>query len=342
MQPERDSQTRRSARRAQATPNPYARNGAAPYAAKRPKPTLVPIVVGVAAVIVVAVGIFALMGGASGGASSDQAAASDSSAAAQQTVTDVSDSKASSSEASGESEPSAELSERDQEFALDPSRTDWSFADNGRKVVYLTIDDGPSELTPQVLDILDKYDCKATFFVVGHDPQYYHLIKEAYDKGHTIGLHTMTHDYAQVYASQKAYFDDLDQIGQVVKDQIGYVPCFIRFPGGSSNAISSNYSPGIMTALVDAVQEKGYQYYDWNISTGDGSDHTADELFSYATEGNPPGQFDTNIVMLCHDSATKQTTVDALPRIIEYYQGMGYSFEPIDRSTWVCHHGIGG
>ena len=232
----------------------------------------------------------------------------------------------------------SDLSARDQEFALDPDRTtDWNYDGSDKKTVYLTIDDGPSENTEKVLDILDQYGCKATFFVVGLDSNYYPMIKEAYDRGHTIGLHSDTHDYATVYSSEDAYFADLDAIGQIVKDQVGYVPCFIRFPGGSSNMISADYCPGIMSALVDAVQERGYQYYDWNMSVGDGAVHTADEIVGYATE---PTEL-TNIVLLCHDSATKQTTVEALPRIIEHYQELGYTFEAIDRSSFVPHHGVG-
>ena len=229
------------------------------------------------------------------------------------------------------------LAWRDVDFAVDPNReTEWNYEPNGRKVVYLTIDDGPSENTQAVLDILDAYNCKATFFVTGISPDYAYQIHEEYRRGHTIGMHTYSHDYAQVYASQAAYFADLDQIAQVVREQIGYVPCFIRFPGGSSNAISATYTRGIMSALVGAVEAEGYQYYDWNASTGDGSDHTADELFAYACE------FDDleNVVLLCHDSATKQTTVEALPRIIEHYQDLGYTFEAIDRTTIVPHHGV--
>lgn len=226
---------------------------------------------------------------------------------------------------------------RDSEFAVDPNRTDWSYTDNGRKVVYLTIDDGPSENTQAVLDILDRYGCKATFFVVGQDPAYFPMIKEAYYRGHTIGLHTYSHDYAYIYSSQQAYFEDLDSIGEVVRDQIGYVPCFIRFPGGSSNSISANYTSGIMSELVNEVQARGYQYYDWNVSSGDGSDHTADDLVYFATEEAP--EYD-NIVLLMHDSSTKQTSVEALPRIIEYYQERGYTFEAIDRTTYVPHHGV--
>ena len=230
-----------------------------------------------------------------------------------------------------------DLSWRDSDFAVDPNRTDWNYTDNGRKVVYLTIDDGPSENTQAVLDILDRYGCKATFFVVGHNPDYFPMIKEAYDRGHTIGLHTFSHDYAYIYSSQQAYFEDLDAIGGVVRDQIGYVPCFIRFPGGSSNSISKNYTLGIMSALVGEVQARGYQYYDWNVSSGDGSDHTADDLVYFATEEASKYE---NIVLLMHDSATKQTSVEALPRIIEYYQERGYTFEAIDRTTFVPHHGV--
>ncbi|MDO4399516.1 MAG: polysaccharide deacetylase family protein [Coriobacteriia bacterium] len=229
------------------------------------------------------------------------------------------------------------LAWRDEDFAVDPNKnTDWNYEPNGRKVVYLTIDDGPSENTQAVLDILDKYDCKATFFVTGICPDYAYQIREEYQRGHTVGMHTYSHDYAQVYASQAAFYADLDAIGQVVSEQIGFVPCFIRFPGGSSNAISANYTRGIMSALVNGVQAEGYQYYDWNASTGDGDVHTADELFANACE------FDEleNVVMLCHDSSTKQETVKALPRIIEHYQKLGYTFEAIDRTTMVPHHGV--
>ena len=230
----------------------------------------------------------------------------------------------------------ADLAWRDADFAVDPSRTNWNFEGNGRKVVYLTIDDGPSANTQAVLDILDRYNCKATFFVIGADPDYFPLIGEAYRRGHTIGLHSFTHDYAQVYSSVDAYYADLAAIGEVVRGQIGYVPCFIRFPGGSSNAISADYCQGIMSVLVDSVQANGYQYYDWNMSTGDGAEHAADEIVGYATA---PTELD-NIVLLCHDSAAKQSTVEALPAIIEHYQSLGYSFEALDRSSYVAHHGV--
>ena len=91
-----------------------------------------------------------------------------------------------------------------------------------------------------------------------------------------------------------------------------------------------------MTTLVDEVQARGYQYFDWNVSSGDGADYGTEDIVSMSTA---PNEYD-NIVFLMHDSATKQTTVEALPRIIEHYKELGYSFEAIDRSTMVTHHGV--
>ena len=228
---------------------------------------------------------------------------------------------------------------RNAEFAVDPSRTDWNYETGDTKMVYLTFDDGPSENTQQVLDILDQYGIKATFFVTGINPEYFPMIRECYQRGHTIGLHTYSHDYEQVYASTDAYWADLAQIGEAVQEQIGYVPCFIRFPGGSSNTISANYTAGIMSELATDVVDAGYQYYDWDASCGDGADHTADELVE-ATKADTAYGYQT-IVFLAHDGAGKASTVEALPRIIEYFQSEGYSFASLDRQTPAPHHGIG-
>ena len=147
-------------------------------------------------------------------------------------------------------------------------------APDDEKVVYLTFDDGPSKNTQRVLDILAEYDAKATFFITGQQPEYFSMIKTAYDAGHTIGLHSYIHEYDQVYASVDAYFKDLEKIGELAKEQIGFVPCYIRFPGGASNTVSRKYTEGIMSELTQKVLEKGYQNYDWNISSGDGSKAT--------------------------------------------------------------------
>lgn len=220
-------------------------------------------------------------------------------------------------------------------YAVSPGVSVGSDTETEEKVVYLTFDDGPSSNTQAVLDILDRYNAKATFFVTNINPDYANMIKVAYDKGHTIGLHTYSHDYGAVYASVDAYFSDLDAIGQLVQQQIGYVPCFIRFPGGSSNTVSAEYSSGIMSTLVQEVQNRGYQYYDWNSSSGDGAVRSTAELIDQGTawDGN-------NLVFLSHDANSKESTVDALPTIIEHYQSMGYAFKALDRSSYDAHHGV--
>ena len=228
---------------------------------------------------------------------------------------------------------------RTKEFAVDPTRTDWESVTPEQPTVYLTFDDGPSENTESVLAILDRYGIQATFFVTGINPDYLPMIATCHERGHTIGLHTYSHDYATVYASRDAYWSDLNAIGEAVRTQIGYVPCFIRFPGGSSNTISADYTQGIMSDLSTEVRDAGYQYFDWDASCGDGAVHTADELLA-ATQADTSYGYQS-IVFLMHDGAGKETTVDALPSIIEYFQQQGYAFAAIDRHTPPAHHGIG-
>ena len=206
-----------------------------------------------------------------------------------------------------------------------------------QKVVYLTFDDGPSENTEKILKILKKYNAKATFFVTGSNQKYDSSIKKAYKQGHTIGLHTYSHDYAKIYASTDAYFSDLQQISDLVKSITGEAPKYIRFPGGASNSISANYSQGIMTKLVDMVHEKGYEYYDWNWSSGDAS---ASSVPTETIIQNSIGCNYNNVMILFHDSAVKTTTVEALPSIIKHYKSEGYVFRGISEDTPEVHHGV--
>lgn len=207
---------------------------------------------------------------------------------------------------------------------------------NNEKVVYLTFDDGPSKYTPEVLAILEQYHCKATFFVTGMNAAYRKYIKIAYDQGHTIGLHTYSHDYAKIYASTDAYFADLEKIGSLVEEYIGFVPRYIRFPGGSSNSVSKKYCEGIMTKLTQMVEEKGYIYYDWNAENGDGyAKMSQSEMLKRATSSTQ-----NQIMILMHDANGKQNTVDILPQVIEYYQEQGYVFKAIDDSTFVPHQHV--
>lgn len=206
-----------------------------------------------------------------------------------------------------------------------------------RKVIYLTFDDGPSENTDKILKILKKYKIKATFFVTGNNPDYNSSIKKAANQGNTIALHTYTHDYATVYSSTTAYFEDLQKVSDMVKQITGKAPKYIRFPGGSSNKVSMKYSQGIMTALTSMVHEKGYEYFDWNCTSSDAAAATVPTQDIIDSSINC--DYD-QIMLLFHDSSPKTTTVEALPAIIENYKSRGYAFKAISDDTPEFHHGV--
>lgn len=209
--------------------------------------------------------------------------------------------------------------------------------DDGKKVVYLTFDDGPSPKTAQVLDILKNNGVHATFFVTGIDQKSASLMKRAVDEGNAIGAHTYTHDYKYVYSSEKNYFDDLNKILNHIKEVTGKETKIIRFQGGSSNTISRKYSQGIMTKLSKEVLAKGYQYYDWNLSSGD-AEWPAPSVASIAHQATNTKQ--SKVVLLMHDANAKQTTVDALPQIIKFYKDNGYEFRTLENSDIISHHHI--
>lgn len=205
------------------------------------------------------------------------------------------------------------------------------------KIVYLTFDDGPSSATAKILDILEKYNAKATFFVTGNNRKNDYLIKRAYDEGNSIGLHTYTHDYSKVYASEKAYFQDLQKISDLVENITGEKSYLVRFPGGSSNTVSKRYAPGLMTELTKEVRQKGYQYFDWNCDSTDasGNHRPVQTLVSNATSCSQK-----HIVILMHDTDAKDTTVSALPKIIENYRDRGYIFKGLSMNSFAPHHHV--
>ncbi len=207
----------------------------------------------------------------------------------------------------------------------------------GKKVVYLTFDDGPSANTGEILKMLDKYNAKATFFVTGTHPEYNKFIKQADKAGHTIGLHTFSHDYADLYSSKEAYFDDLKKVSDMVEDVTGKKSMVIRFPGGSSNMISAQYTPEIMTELTKEVRDKGYQYFDWNVDSTDesGNNVPVSQIVANATASD-----EQYINILMHDTDAKDTTVEALEQIIKHYKDEGYVFLGLDTSSYPAHHQV--
>lgn len=198
--------------------------------------------------------------------------------------------------------------------------------------VYLTFDDGPSRITTEILDILDKYGIKATFFVVGKEDDtskeiYNRIVKE----GHTLAMHSYTHDLDRIYESLDSFSSDLQREQNLLYEVTGVWTSFYRFPGGSSNTASKLD----MQIFKDYLERQGITYFDWNVYGGDGIDP---EAIAANVSANV-ADYSTSIVLL-HDAADKEETVEALPEIIEYIQGLDNTvILPIDKDTIPIQHG---
>ncbi len=213
-------------------------------------------------------------------------------------------------------------------------RTQVSTVSPSGKVIYLTFDDGPSQHTPRLLSILKKYNVKATFFVVGTAALGY--VDDIYNDGHAVALHTNTHDFDSLYASEEAYFADLYAVQDKVYQYAGIRPTMVRFPGGSSNTISRSVCKGIMSRLVKAVPAMGFQYYDWNVDSMDaGGAWNADQVFQNVVNGVK----NRNVsIVLQHD--IHGFSVDAVERIIQWGLANGYTFLPLTPESPKAHHGV--
>lgn len=216
-------------------------------------------------------------------------------------------------------------------YVLDEAQT--------KGIIYLTFDDGPGAYTNKILDILKKYDIKATFFVTngGADED---ILRE-YNEGHTIGLHTASHNY-DIYKSVETYFEDLNKVQDRVTRITGARAKYIRFPGGSSNTISRSRCKGIMTTLASKVKEEGYRYYDWNSLVEDAgacatkkvTDKNACVLKYFK---NTISYNKINVVLL-HD--IKSYTANSLENMIIYAKNNGYTFKAINDATPEIHQHI--
>ncbi|MCR4596684.1 MAG: polysaccharide deacetylase [Lachnospiraceae bacterium] len=226
-------------------------------------------------------------------------------------------------------------SQRDTMVDTTPDIPDESDEDEYVREVYLTFDDGPSIYTDEILDILADHDVKATFFVTGKtDEESVDAYKRIVEDGHTLGMHSYSHRYSQIYASKEAFVEDLNKLQEYLYETTGVWSRYYRFPGGSSNTASTVD----MGELIDYLTEQDITYFDWNIVSGDASGQSlsADTIYnnciSRLTNFN-------EAVILMHDAADKHSTVEALPRIIESIQEMDDTvILPIDDDTFPIQH----
>lgn len=196
--------------------------------------------------------------------------------------------------------------------------------------VYLTFDDGPSDRTLEILDILDRYDIKATFFFSGgNGEKEQEIMKKAADAGHTVGVHSISHDYEKIYSSVESYLDDFYETYMSVYNATGVKPQIFRFPGGSIN----NYNRFTYMQIIAEMTRRGFVYYDWNVS-GEDAVHGADwtSIYNNIVSGIKSNTADRAIVLL-HDSQSKEATVWVLEDVIERLEEDGYKFDKLDNTV---------
>ena len=197
------------------------------------------------------------------------------------------------------------------------------------KVVYLTFDDGPSNLTIPLLDVLDRYQVKATFFLVGKtSPEDLKAMKAIVDRGHAIGVHSYTHRFQQIYATPAAFLDDFARMHDLIQKTTGVDTHIYRFAGGSVN----DYNRATTAkAIITEMNRRGYTYFDWNVSSGDAERHpTAASIYNDVIRGV---HAHTQSVVLCHNTSVKRNTLLEIPKIIETLQKEGYQFQTLDPSV---------
>ncbi len=202
--------------------------------------------------------------------------------------------------------------------------------------VYLTFDDGPSDVTNEVLNVLKENNVKATFFINDYSEEDKLTIQRIVDEGHTLGIHGMSHDYAEIYSSIDALMENFNSLHSKLLNDFGYDAKFIRFPGGASNTVSREYCDGIMTEAVEEVVQEGLVYYDWNVDVDDaGSARTSEKIYENFVDGIVPNREN---VVLAHDGYGHNETVAALQKIIDYAKEEGYQFSAISEDTIPVQH----
>ncbi len=220
-----------------------------------------------------------------------------------------------------------------QQEALEKER---ALAGGGGPTAYLTIDDGPSKVTIEILEILADYGIEATFFVIGfNNSGDENIYRRIVNEGHALGNHTYTHYLNTIYRSVDSFMADLLRLEEHLYEQTGIRPDIVRFPGGSSNTVARS---DVMRDLIHTLLDQGYDYFDWNVSSGDGnSSLPADQLVK-----NVLTQVDRlqghDAVILFHDTYLSHNTAKALPQIIEELQARGYDFAPLSKGVINMKH----
>lgn len=204
-----------------------------------------------------------------------------------------------------------------------------SATESVEKSAFLTFDDGPSENTDIILDTLAEKGVKATFFVTGQTSNAnLERMRRMVDEGHTIGMHTYSHNYEKIYLSVEEYLADMYQIFQLVKETTGVTPTCFRFPGGSVNS----YNMRVYQEIIAEMLRRGFVPYDWNVSSGDASgiDYAPSQIVSNVLDG---AEGKKRCFVLMHDTAEKDSTAAAVGEMIDGLQQLGFTLDKLTYQT---------
>jgi peptidoglycan/xylan/chitin deacetylase (PgdA/CDA1 family) len=195
-----------------------------------------------------------------------------------------------------------------------------------KKIIYLTFDDGPSyKITNKVLDVLEENQVKATFFLIGSQiKDKEDVVKRIYNEGHSIGLHTYTHNFRKIYCNEDKFIQEMMVCRNEIQEVIGIAPNIIRFPGGSYKHLSKSY--------LKKLHDNNFRVYDWNMDNCDGLNPKSQPYNLYVKAIKGSDKFD-NIILLLHCTDMNKNTCKALPEIIKYYKSQGYEFKGITDET---------
>lgn len=202
------------------------------------------------------------------------------------------------------------------------------------KVIYLTFDDGPGVYTEELLNILDKYNVKATFFVTAQFNKYLPLITRESESGHVVALHTDTHNW-NLYRSFENYYKDFSDMNKKIEEYTGSKTKLFRFPGGGSNTISKSKATGVVSYIASKMQEEGYTYFDWNVDSGDAAGANSTKIYNNVINGISGRNYS---VVLMHD--IKRPTIDTIEKIIVYALDNGYTFKTLSSNSPTVHHHV--
>lgn len=204
------------------------------------------------------------------------------------------------------------------------------------KVIYLTFDDGPGPYTAQLLDILQKQNVKATFFLVNTGYDMEALLGRMVDEGHSIGIHSDCHDFKTIYANDDALWEDIYTMQSLIEEKCGEKTCLLRFPGGSSNTVSRRYCPGIMSRAIARAEADGFAYFDWNVDSGDAYGCQDGEVIFRKVICGIRGR--NRAVVLQHD--VNRCSVQTVERIICWGKSNGYVFRALTADSPACRHRV--